>query len=160
MTLSPLDDLLDHFASDVPALTILNLKGGKSKARRRRSWTRWMDDMWLFGNDPSVMRSAQRELQDVARSIGLNINSGKTEVLEGIDVAERAMQIEHSAVDSALDAKQDQGPLEDLVDRLLEHPEIARPNQPSIRSNADARPWQFLQGAGTRTSRSADAARR
>lgn len=125
MTLAPLDDLLDHFAVDVPALSIIELKGGRPKTRRRRSWSRWMDDMWLFGNDPALMRTAQRELQDAARSIGLNINSGKTEVLEGADVAERAMQIEHSAVDSALDTKKDHGPLEELIDRLLEHPEVA-----------------------------------
>ena len=84
-----------------------------------------MDDMWLFGANPALMRSAQRGLQDAARSIGLNINSAKTEGFEGADVAERAMQIEHSAVDSALDTKQDQGPSEELIDRLLENPETA-----------------------------------
>ncbi|APH02824.1 hypothetical protein ASJ30_15825 [Janibacter indicus] len=85
-----------------------------------------MDDMWLFGDEAALLRSAQRELQEVARSIGLNINSGKTEVLEGSDVYDRAMQIEHSAVDSALGSKdKDAGPLEELVDRILEHPEVA-----------------------------------
>lgn len=126
MTLEPLDDILEHFAADVPDLESLVMKSKVEKPRRRRSWTRWMDDMWLFGDDPALMRSAQRELQEAARSIGLNINSGKTEVLEGSDVFDRAMQIEHSAVDSALDSKdKDPGPLEELVDRLLEHPEIA-----------------------------------
>ena len=72
-----------------------------------------MDDMWLFGRDPASMRKAQLELQHAARSLGLNINSAKTEVLEGDDVADCAMEIEHSAVDSALSAPSDEGPLED-----------------------------------------------
>lgn len=126
MALEPLDDLLDHYAEDVPELGLLIQHPKGAKPRRRRSWTRWMDDMWLFGDEAALLRSAQRELQEVARSIGLNINSGKTEVLEGSDVYDRAMQIEHSAVDSALGSKdKDAGPLEELVDRILEHPEVA-----------------------------------
>jgi len=84
-----------------------------------------MDDMWLFGEDASQMRRAQLELQSVARSLGMHINSAKTDVLEGSDVADHALQIEHSAVDAALRTSQDAEPLELLVDRLLESPEAA-----------------------------------
>jgi hypothetical protein len=123
MVLRPLDDVLEHYASDVPSLAVL---GARATTRaRRRSWVRWMDDMWLFGSDPAVMRRAQTELQDIAASIGLHINSGKTEVLEGEDVESRALEIEHSAIDGALVAKGDAQPLEELVERLLENPETA-----------------------------------
>jgi hypothetical protein len=121
MYLAPLDDVLEHYASDIPWLPLL----GRKKGTRRRSWVRWMDDMWLFGDDASLLRRAQLELQSAARSLGMHINSAKTDVLEGDDVAEQALQIEHSAVEDALKNRKDQEPLELLVDRLLESPETA-----------------------------------
>lgn len=121
MYLAPLDDVLQHHSVDIPWLLLL----GRKKGSRRRSWLRWMDDMWLFGHDASQLRRAQLELQSVARSLGMHINSAKTEVLEGTDVAEHALQIEHSAVDDALKTGNNAEPLEMLVDRLLESPEIA-----------------------------------
>jgi hypothetical protein len=123
MVLGPLDDVLEHHALDVPILAFLGSRG--RRRRRRRSWTRWMDDMWLFGNDPAIMRRAQTELQDVATTLGLHINSGKTEVLEDEEVASRALEIEHSAIDGSLSSKKDPRPLEELIDRLLENPETA-----------------------------------
>lgn len=84
-----------------------------------------MDDMWLFGDDPAQMRRAQTELQDAARALGMNINSAKTALLEGDAVAEKALEIEHSAVDDALDNRQDKAPLEELIDKLLENPDTA-----------------------------------
>jgi|SRR6266568_3730267 len=58
--------------------------------------------------------------------MGMQLNSGKTELLEGDDVAARVSEIEHSAVDGALlSADPDASPLEELVDRLLEHPDTA-----------------------------------
>jgi hypothetical protein len=71
------------------------------------------------------MRHAQVELQNGARSLGLHINTAKTDVLEGPAVAEEALEIEHSAVDDALDNKDDSAPLEELIDRLLEQPDKA-----------------------------------
>lgn len=121
MYLAPLDDVLEHHASDIPWLLLL----GRKKGTRRRSWLRWMDDMWLFGDDASLLRRAQLELQNVARSLGMDVNSAKTDLLEGDAVAEQALLIEHSAVDDALNNRQDQEPLELLVDRLLETPEGA-----------------------------------
>lgn len=128
MYLSPLDDVLEHHSRDIPTL---NLLGRKRKSPRRRSWTRWMDDVWLFGSDSADLRRAQVELQDAARSIGMHINSAKTEVLEGNDLYETALEIEHSAVDSALDTEKDAKPLEELVDRLLDDP--ARASRTSIK---------------------------
>lgn len=119
MYLSPIDDLLAHHSREIPTL---GLRGLKRRAPRRRSWTRWMDDVWLFGVNSADLRCAQVELQDVARSIGMHINSAKTEVLEGNDLLETALEIEHSAVDSALDSEKDAKPLEELIDRLLDDP--------------------------------------
>lgn len=122
MVLSPLDDVLEHYAQDVPSLAFLK---APRKLRPRRSYARWMDDMWLFGDDVAVARKAQTELQGIARGIGLNINSAKTDVLEGAEVSEGALQIEHSAVDDALGNRNDAGPLEELIDRLLFDPDAA-----------------------------------
>jgi hypothetical protein len=83
-----------------------------------------MDDIWLFGSDEGRLRRAQIELQQAARSLGLELNSGKTDVLLGDAMVSEAMQIEHSAVDSAL-RMNDTEPLEDLIDRLLENPVAA-----------------------------------
>lgn len=121
MYMSPLDDVLHHHSVEIPWLLLLRRRQGT----KRRSWVRWMDDIWLFGKDASQLRRAQLELQDVARSLGMHINSAKTEVLEGPDVAEHALQIEHSAVDDALKTDQDSEPLELLIDHLLESPETA-----------------------------------
>ncbi|WP_431233549.1 RNA-directed DNA polymerase [Mycolicibacterium psychrotolerans] len=118
MYLSPLDDVLDHFAQEIPTLELFESK----KTTRRRSWTRWMDDVWLFGGGAADLRRAQVELQDIARSIGMNINSAKTEVVEGEKLSEAALQVEHSAVDDALLLQKDATPLEELVDRLLDDP--------------------------------------
>lgn len=117
MFLAPLDDVLDHHASEIPQITLPNMP----KPRTLRSWTRWMDDIWLFGQDAGTMRKAQIELQQEAAAIGMHINSAKTEVFEGSEVAEHALQIEHSAVEGALLLKNTK-PIEELVDRLLDDP--------------------------------------
>lgn len=66
------------------------------------SWARWMDDMWLFGKDAGPLRKAQVELQSEAATLGLNLNSRKTELLEGPHAVQRALEIEHSAIDNEL----------------------------------------------------------
>ncbi|MDF9875263.1 RNA-directed DNA polymerase [Cellulosimicrobium cellulans] len=121
MYVSSLDDVLEGHSSSIMELVVR----GTKRANPRTSWTRWMDDIWLFGDDGASMRSAQLELQSTARSLGLHANSAKTRLLEGPEVWERAMQIEHSAIDEALDSKADEGPLEELVDRLFEEPAVA-----------------------------------
>jgi hypothetical protein len=114
--LQPLDDVLKHHSQ--PELKLLGHKIA------HRSFTRWMDDIWLFGSDAGAARKAQMELQAAALQIGLNLNYAKTEVLEGAEVAEQAKEIEHSAVDGALDEETpDFGPLEALIEKILENPE-------------------------------------
>lgn len=69
---------------------------------RKYSWARWMDDMWLFGDGSGALRRAQVDLQAEAATLGLNLNASKTELLEGSDALQRAMEMEHSAVDDEL----------------------------------------------------------
>lgn len=116
MYLRPLDDVLASHATAIPVLF-------KSKTMRM-SFTRWMDDILWFGAEPSAARQVQMELQSVARSLGLNLNDAKTEVFEGsqLDVI---LDIEHSAVDDAIDNRKDFKPLEELIDRLLDQRELA-----------------------------------
>lgn len=118
MYLKPIDDVLTHH-SDTVKIRIAGIKLDS------QSWARWMDDMWLFGDDPAAARRAQMDLQSVAQDNGMNLNYSKTEVLEGNDLAEAALQIEHSAVDDAIVSSGDFTPLEELVDRLLDERERA-----------------------------------
>jgi len=77
-----------------------------------------------FGYDAGAARRAQMDLQAAALSIGLNLNYAKTDVLEGPEVATQAKEIEHSAVDDALDNDTpDFGPLEALIDKIIDNPE-------------------------------------
>jgi hypothetical protein len=117
MYLNPLDDVLKHHAS-IFAIPFI------SKVEYH-SFARWMDDVWLFGSDPAAARRAQMDLQSAAHGLGLHLNDAKTEVLENDAVAEKALQIEHSAIDDAIDNQNDFTPLEELIDRLLAHPEKA-----------------------------------
>jgi hypothetical protein len=115
MYVEPLDDVLKHHSKAI-------MLPSRSKVKHR-SFARWMDDIWLFGDDPAAMRRAQMDLQAVAQTLGLNLNYAKTEVLEGTDVAEQAKEIEHSAVDDALASDSDFGPLESLIDKIVRQPE-------------------------------------
>lgn len=117
MVLIPLDVVLTHFASPMPRRLGARVP--------RMSFTRWMDDVWLFGNDAGRARRAQIALQRTAHSLGFNLNSSKTEVLEGNEVAIQAREVEQSAVDEALVLQAQTAPLEALVDRLLDNPEGA-----------------------------------
>jgi hypothetical protein len=122
--LSPVDDVLDYYGS---IGELLQPVPSPREAPERRV-ARWMDDVWLFGEDPGSLRRAQIDVQDALRDLGLNINLAKTAVLEGTDVAVEAKQAEHSAVDGALldhASAERLGPLNELVDRLLARPETA-----------------------------------
>jgi reverse transcriptase-like protein len=86
--------------------------------------TRWMDDIWVFGPGRGDLRSVQRDIQRAARDAGLEIHMGKTDVLEGDDLVDAALSIQHSAVDDALDGDTpDVAPLEELIDKIIEDPE-------------------------------------
>lgn len=119
MMLRHFDDVLTGFAEQIPELAI----AGKEPPKRL-SFLRWMDDMWLFGDDAGLMRRAQLELQEAALRLGLHLNSSKTEVLEGSAVFDEAMEVELSAVEGGLSSK-DSKPLEELIESVLENPEKA-----------------------------------
>lgn len=108
--LAPVDDVLYRYSSNI---------GGAKRWIPPRA-VRWMDDIWLFGAKPERLRRAQLDLQDAMRSIGLNMNASKTDVLEGGEAEREVQQREHSAVDSGLSgAPADDQP---LIDRLLSKP--------------------------------------
>lgn len=113
--LNPVDDLLAYRGA-IPGWASIPVVAA----------SRWMDDIWLFNKDPGFLRQAQVELQQVLRSLGLNMNLGKTDVLEGKDLEEAVGLIDHSGVDEGLNADPaDSVPLDDLIDRLLCRPEHA-----------------------------------
>jgi hypothetical protein len=114
MVLRPLDDILNQWSKSGPIVF--------PSGQRRKSFARWMDDIWLFVDDAGTARRAQVDLQYASHALGLHLNSAKTDVLEGEDVAEYALEIQHSAVDAAL-GHEDKGPLEELIDKVLEAPE-------------------------------------
>lgn len=87
---------------------------------------RWMDDLWMFGDDEAQLRSLQVDLQGVARDAGLELNLGKTKMLTDESLWEAVTHVEHSAVDAAIEMEpSDLGPLEDLLDHIIAAPEEA-----------------------------------
>lgn len=119
MYLRPIDDALYSYGRQ-PKGSLAGWLGHDVAA------TRWMDDIWLFANDPAHLRQAQMHLQDVMQSLGLQISAAKTRVLEGDDLVAAAREVEHSAVDQhlAFDPPDPQ-PLEALVEQLIGSPETA-----------------------------------
>lgn len=65
-----------------------------STSRNRHRWLRWMDDIWIFGGSYEELRNCQLDLQDELRSIGLEINLGKTHYLEGHAVSGHISNLE------------------------------------------------------------------
>jgi hypothetical protein len=127
MYLRPLDDALLHHGRSAAASSFL----GRYRFSKGTA-ARWVDDIWLFGHDVEDMRMAQLDAQAVMRSLGLNMNLAKTDVLEGDDMMARARQLEHSAVDAALlEEIADYEPLDQLVERIIAKPESA--NHTSVR---------------------------
>lgn len=120
MMMRHFDDVLEAHAEVIPELMMI----GSTQPAPRLSFVRWMDDMWLFGDDAAAMRRAQLELQETAMRFGLNLNSSKTEVLEGPDVHAQALEVELSAVDDGL-LHQDSKALEELIEQVLESPDTA-----------------------------------
>jgi hypothetical protein len=120
--LRPVDDVLAQHGRP---------RGPRARHKRFRA-ARWVDDMWLFANDISALRSAQLDLQQAIESLGLTMNLGKTEVVEGDDMVAKARQLEHSAVEQALlKTPVDEEPLDALIDRIVAYPEVA--NHTTIR---------------------------
>lgn len=122
MVMRHFDDVLEGYASPIPDHRLQLL--GEHRKNPRTSFVRWMDDIWLFGNDPGQIRRAQLDLQSTADSLGLHLNSSKTDLLEGEDVFKVAMEVELSAVDDGL-LKNDPTPLEQLIELVLASPGTA-----------------------------------
>lgn len=118
MYLQPVDDVLRaHGAVDGQWRKLFAPNGAAC---------RWMDDIWLFGANAGVLRGAQLDIQAGLRDLGLEMNFAKTDVLEGEELVEDALQLEHSAVDAGLSGDQlDESPLNELLDALLACPEHA-----------------------------------
>lgn len=115
--LSKADDILAEAAYDVPSI----VAGPKES-----SFARWMDDMWLFGDNEGELRSAQVALQSTLLDDGLFLNSGKTSLMCGDTLAEATKKIQSSAVDTALDLDPlDAEPLESLIDEVIEDGEMS-----------------------------------
>src|SRR5258708_9229535 len=86
--------------------------------------TRWMDDIWAFGDDDSNLRALQIDLQAAAREAGLEVNLGKTKLLGEDDLWIDVNEIEHSGIDAAIDNDPpDMEPLEHLLDQVIDSPE-------------------------------------
>ncbi len=121
MYLKPLDDILQYHGRQAVARGFL-----AKYVFSNGTAARWVDDIWLFGRDIADMRVAQLDAQEVMRSLGLNMNLAKTDVLEGDEMMTRARQLEHSAVEVALLAAQPNfEPLDDLIERIVAKPEMA-----------------------------------
>ena len=116
MYLQPIDDVLNRHGS------IDRMGSGFSPCVAA---CRWMDDIWLFGNDAGFLRKTQVEIQRALRELGLEMNFAKTEVLAE-DLIPKVRQLEHSAVDNGLGrSPANKRPLMDLIDDLLQSPENA-----------------------------------
>ena len=87
--------------------------------------SRWMDDIWVFGSDPSLLWKAQLELQQAMRELGLQMGLGKTSVLEGDEMLLEVQRREHSAVDVELASDEPSvASLNELIDQLLSGPRL------------------------------------
>lgn len=88
----------------------------------QHSACRWMDDIWLFGNDDGFLRKTQIELQQCLSALGLYMNSAKTDLLESQYLIYSIQNMEHSGVDQGM-SNNNPSQLLDLIDKILEHPE-------------------------------------
>jgi Reverse transcriptase (RNA-dependent DNA polymerase) len=87
---------------------------------------RWMDDIWVFGEDEGSLRAVQLKIQDAARDARLELNLAKTSVKSGENLIAAARHIQHSAIDEALEHNPPEyRPLQELIDQLIDDPEHA-----------------------------------
>jgi hypothetical protein len=87
---------------------------------------RWMDDIWLFAQDRGSLRAGQLQIEAGMRDLELNMGTGKTNVLEGSELYQAALEIEHGSVDAGLvDEPRRLEPLEELITKLVSAPEVA-----------------------------------
>ncbi|KAB1922944.1 hypothetical protein F8280_17590 [Micromonospora noduli] len=101
-----------------------------------RSFARWMDDIWIFGDDAGQLRLAQVEIQKALAPMGLHLNVAKTKLLEGKAVVDQVLKLEHSAIDEGLaSSPTDTGPLNELIRKIIKDKETA--NRTTVRFAAE-----------------------
>jgi hypothetical protein len=131
--LSHIDEVLVDVSDEFQGLSI---NGTRIDIGGTRSFARWMDDIWIFGNDAGKLRSTQVEIQGVLASMGLHLNIAKTKLLEGDDVVDQVLKMEHSAVDEGLESSPtDAAPLNTLIDKIVRDKELA--NRTTVRFVAE-----------------------
>lgn len=129
MFLAPLDQRIDAYNKEYAPDSDSN--GIFASILPDHLSTRWMDDIWVFGEDEGALRNMQVDLQKIAREYELELNASKTGVYHGEELTQLALRINHSAVDSALSGDEvDSTPLEELIDGIIAYPESAE--RPSI----------------------------
>jgi len=125
MYLTKVDDILARISDRV-------IKPGVGT----QSFARWMDDIWIFGDDAGELRMVQVEIQRALESMGLHLNVAKTTLFEGNDVEEQVQKVEHSAIDGALlGTPARTGPLNALINRVIQEKETA--NRTTVRFMAE-----------------------
>lgn len=86
------------------------------------SAARWMDDLWLFGDDEGRLREAQVALARVLRDLNLHLNAAKTDVLVGWDLLENVHQLRVAGLDYVLSQSEGEIPdeAEETIQAMLE----------------------------------------
>lgn len=90
----------------------------------RHKYVRWMDDIWMFDESEELLRRTQVSIQEDLNSKRLSLNSGKTKLLAGEELIAEVRKSHNSAAEFAL-RNDNTGPLEELIDRLIEDQERA-----------------------------------
>ncbi|MEO0592667.1 MAG: RNA-directed DNA polymerase [Myxococcota bacterium] len=80
-------------------------------------FARWMDDLYIFGARADELRRIQVLVSDLLREMELEINLGKTELLEGDPMRERVNEVRASGIGWALARDDNEEP---LIERLSE----------------------------------------
>lgn len=138
MYLERLNDVVGNYTVTAAPPRLAELVGGDLAVR-------WMDDFWAFGDDQALLRSLQVDLQSIARSSGIELNLGKTDVYVDEDLWSTVAKIEHSAIDAAIELNPpDVEPLEHLIEQLVDSPEKA--DRTSIRFAMTRMRRQKLRG--------------
>lgn len=116
MYIQPIDGVISAYVTDI--------RGGGPDAPALAS--RWMDDIWLLGDEEAPLRRVQLELSEAARNLGLELNSGKTAVLTGSELIEELGRLSMSGVDYALHSREsDWLPFGDVLGHVTAKPERA-----------------------------------
>jgi Reverse transcriptase (RNA-dependent DNA polymerase) len=120
--LQPVDDLIGHYFK-------------RSVSRHSGTAVRWMDDIWIFGEDESDLRALQIETEHALRGIGLDLNLAKTAVFRGPEVMHEIARLDFTGLDYGLGieppAPQSLRDFETLKDQVLSSPEQA--NRTTVR---------------------------